>query len=213
MADKTRDRPSRYILQILGEGARLTSRQIYDKLENMEPGRFSIQQVYRSVNTMTRSGRLQREGHTYFLEGVVPPVPSMVPEDPLAVPPPEGTTGEGLSVTKLKKWFFEHPEEEVHDSILLHKLELSEDRLAEGLKVLMEEGTLIASTESDFLGTAYKLSPGAHQNLSSLEATPDQQLDSLELKARLAEIKQTLFHISKDLGKLDTLVKTEIEGE
>ena len=161
---------------------------------------------------MTRSGRILREGHHYFLEQEETPV---VPEIPAleVPPPPEGGSGLELAVAKIRRWFFDHPEQEVHDSILLHKLEISEDRLVEGLKLLISEGTLTLSTESDFLGTAYCLSPNAEKVLSEVEPHAPSGIDTLELKARLDGIKRTLFSISKDLGRLESLVRNEIEGE
>jgi len=158
MTKQTRDRPSRYIISILETGNRLTSRDIYEKLEKMEPGRFTIQQIYRSVNTMTRSGRLQREGHSYFLESNSE-VPTAQVSPLEAEPPTEGSVGMDLTVAKIKRWFFDHPDQEVHDSILLHKLELVEEKLIEGLRLLVSEGTLTESTESDFLGTAFAYPP------------------------------------------------------
>ncbi len=178
----------------------------------MEPERFTIQQVYRSVNTMTRSGRIQREDHSYYLESA--PQPDQGPASVLDVEPAnEGAVGMELTVAKIKRWFFDHPEQEVHDSILLHKLELSEEKLVEGLKLLIDEGTLTLSTESDFLGTAYRLSPKAQEALTEEVTTATPALDTFELKARLDGIKRTLFIISKDLGKLESLVQKEIEGE
>lgn len=212
MATQTRDRPSRFILKFLEQGVRVSSREIYEALEKQEPGRFTIQQIYRSVNSMTRSGRLKRDGRKYYIEGAAPSAPT--PAQLLTtVPAVEGNTGLQLSLAKLKRWFFDHPDQEYHDSILLHKLELTETRLLEGLKYLVEEGTVEASTESDFLGTAYRLSPKAQVLLSTLPETPSTGLDSLELKARLEGIKRTLFNISKDLGRLEGLVRSEIEGD
>lgn len=212
MPQPTRDRPSRFIVQILESGERLSSRDIYEKLEKIEPGRFTIQQVYRSVNTMNRSGRIKREGHSYYLESVLQPV--QTPDALLEMEPANGgVVGMELTVAKIKRWFFDHPELEVHDSILLHKLELSEEKLVEGLKLLVADGTLTESTESDFLGTAYRLSTKAQEALSEVGGGASPALDTFELKARLDGIKHTLFSISKDLGKLESLVQKEIEGE
>lgn len=178
----------------------------------MEPERFTIQQVYRSVNTMTRSGRIQRDGHSYYLETA--PEPVKAPGSLLDVEPANGgVVGMELTMAKIKRWFFDHPDQEVHDSILLHKLELSEEKLVDGLKLLVTEGTLTQSTESDFLGTAFRLSPKAQEALTDDVSAASPALDTFELKARLDGIKRTLFTISKDLGKLESLVHKEIEGE
>lgn len=173
MDTKKRDRPSKFILEVLAGGKRLKSGQIFAELENAYPGRFVKTQIYQSIINLKKSGKIHHEGRLYFTE-----------------------TEATVNKNAVKQWFFRHPNKRIYDSSLAKRLEMSPDSMAEALQDLCDEDFLEIGKSSDFLGQEYELSDQARREIpptiQNAEAIQDTITDVREQLTELVQQIQSL---------------------
>ncbi len=184
MSEKKRDRPSKFILQVLSGGKRMKSGQIFDELEKLAPGRFKKTQIYQSIINLKKSGKIQSEGRIYFTEAE-------------AV----------VHANAIRQWFYRHPDKRIYDSSLARRLNIPPESTLEVLGELEQEGFLVAGKTSDFLGREYQISEDARREI------PPTIQNAEAIHDTIADVREQLTELVHQIQALeDTLLNEQAES-
>ena len=185
MPDKKRDRPSKFILQVLSGGKRMKSGQIFDELDKLAPDRFKKTQVYQSIINLKKSGKIQNDGRIYFTEAE-------------AV----------VHANAIRQWFFRHPDKRVYDSSLARRLNISPESTLEVLEELCQQGFLEAGKTSDFLGCEYVISDDARKEIPPTIQNAEAIHDTIaDVRERLTELVHQIQALEDNLLEASTASK------
>lgn len=185
MPDKKRDRPSKFIIQVLAGGKRMKSGQIFAELEKGAPGRFKKTQVYQSIINLKKSGKIQNDGRIYFTEAE-------------AV----------VHANAIRQWFFRHPDKRIYDTSLARRLNISSESTLEVLDGLCQDSFLVAGKVSDFLGREYVISDDARRDI------PPTIQNAEAIHDTIADVREQLTELVHQIQALeDTLLATEAASD
>jgi len=177
MVATKRDRPSKFILQVLSGGKRMKSGQIFEELERVAPGRFKKTQIYQSIINLKKSGKIQNDGRIYFTEAE-------------AV----------VHANAIRQWFYRHPDKRIYDSSLSRRLNIPPESTLEVLEELTKDSFLVEGKRSDFLGREYMISKDARRDIPPTIQNAEAIHDTIaDVRERLTELVHQIQALEENL--------------